>query len=398
LLKHFKVEHNAVKSIIFRFAEFLVAWAVYKFFSLLACRTRAFTAYIIFSEDYIQKALFVISRRFSGHGLLVLAFTIVYVAADLYGTLLWALDAPGYTAVKQNVTAASVMSSVLEHPGYLVQWSRPAGDVAALENELNEYMGAKLFKPGFNFTLTGENKVGRPVTVPPTRAFDSDVGPRIWLDDEGFSVSTDPLATVGFLPGGTNSTALVDRGYDCPKFETGDYTLAWNCTYPSRYAHSFLDNAVFGRPTIHWDDESDQQLEYTYLSPRRQDNPWQSLGKGGSTAVMKQIFTVTKGRTRHTFVDTAFKVAAITDPGVLFSVAEIEDLVRRTWYVQVHRFSASLQVPYLSWLVLQLQSAVVKALPSFLLRGYEHRPVACHFEGKTYNHEGTPDYQCFQAL
>lgn len=216
----------------------------------------------------------------------------VYMAADLYGTLLWALDAPGYTAVKQNVTAASVTSSLLEHPGYLVQWSRPAGDVAALEEEMQEVLGANLFKPGFNFTLTGENQLGQPVTVPATRAFDDDVGPRIWLDNEGFSVSIDPQVTVGFLPGRTVNNTLEELGYECPKVDSGNYGLVWNCTYNNRYASSFLDNSVVGRPTVHWDDESDQHLEFTYLTPRRQDNPWQSLGKGGSTAVMKQVFTV----------------------------------------------------------------------------------------------------------
>ncbi|EON66951.1 hypothetical protein W97_06067 [Coniosporium apollinis CBS 100218] len=253
------------------------------------------------------------------------------MAADLYGTLLWALDAPGYTAVKQNVTAASVTSSLLEHPGYLVQWSRPASDVAALEEEMQEVLGANLFKPGFNFTLTGENQLGQPVTVSATRAFDEDVGPRIWLDNEGLSVSIDPQVTVGFLTGRTVNSTLEEQGYECPKVDSGNYGLVWNCTYNNRYAISFLDSSVVGRPTVHWDDESDQQLEFTYLSPRRQDNPWQSLGKGGSTAVMKQVFTVTKGRTRHTFIQTTFKVAAVSDPGIPFSTAEIESLIRRTW-------------------------------------------------------------------
>ncbi|KAJ9658924.1 hypothetical protein H2201_007574 [Coniosporium apollinis] len=201
--------------------------------------------------------------------------------------------------------------------------------MASLENEMQEVMGANLFKPGFNFTLTGENHVGQPVTVPSTRAFDDEVRPRIWLDNEGLSVSIES-ATIAATTGRTSNSTLEDIGYVCPEVDSGNNSLVWNCTYANRYASSFLENFV-DRPTVHWDDESDQQGESKYLSPRRQDNPWQSLGRGSSTAIMKQIFTVTKGRTRHTFIQTTFRVAAVTDPGILFSTAEIESLIRRTW-------------------------------------------------------------------
>ncbi len=71
--------HSAIKSLIFRAADVLVAVAVYKFFSLVAAIGNLFTPYLMFVEGYVQRALFVFSRGVaSPSSLLVLTFTVAY--------------------------------------------------------------------------------------------------------------------------------------------------------------------------------------------------------------------------------------------------------------------------------------------------------------------------------
>ncbi|KEZ45674.1 hypothetical protein SAPIO_CDS1444 [Scedosporium apiospermum] len=65
------VLHNAVKSIIFRCAELLMAFFIYKVFSFFAARSNQFTSYLMFAEDYIQRLLFLTNRGLSRAGLIV---------------------------------------------------------------------------------------------------------------------------------------------------------------------------------------------------------------------------------------------------------------------------------------------------------------------------------------
>src|SRR5437762_9384995 len=107
------VSHNVIKSILFRLAGLLVQVAVLKFFALLASTCKAFTAYLMFAEDYIQKALFMISSGFTKNVPIVLSFTVSLISAELYDTLLWGLDAPGFTTKRNNVTASVVKDQLL---------------------------------------------------------------------------------------------------------------------------------------------------------------------------------------------------------------------------------------------------------------------------------------------
>ncbi|EFW21031.1 conserved hypothetical protein [Coccidioides posadasii str. Silveira] len=113
----FAVGHNAVKSILFRIAGIAVHIAAFKLFSLLASVRSAFTSYLMFTEDYIQRFVFIFSRGFSHHAALVLFLTNFLLGAGLYDTLLWGLDSPGYIAMKKNMTGASVKPQMLKRPG-----------------------------------------------------------------------------------------------------------------------------------------------------------------------------------------------------------------------------------------------------------------------------------------
>jgi hypothetical protein len=119
------------------------------------------------------------------------------LVAGLYDTLLWSLDKPGYIATKHLVRASSITSSLLERPAYIVTYKNtPGSGVAELDANLIEIMGANMFKPGANITL--QETVGRGTRralKPPKYRKLEDTGPRIWLDDDGFSVSTDLYVT-----------------------------------------------------------------------------------------------------------------------------------------------------------------------------------------------------------
>jgi hypothetical protein len=85
---------------------------------------------------------------------------------------------------------------------------------------------------------------------------------------------------------------------------------------------------------VHWDDALDRHLQSRYVQLPREDNAWHGIGKGGGTVLMKQLFTVTKGRQRHALLHTAFKttmLADYNDPAAAFSEAEIADLLKRAW-------------------------------------------------------------------
>src|SRR5438034_6907100 len=164
------VSHNVIKSILFRLAGFLLQAAVLQFFALLASTCKAFTAYLMFAEDYIQKALFMISSGFTKNVAIVLSFAVLLISAELYDTLLWGLDAPGFTMKRNNVTASVIKDQLLEAPDYVVFSSGRQIHNGSLD-KITEAMGENLFKAGVNFTLIGEVHTGPPRTVPATRPF-----------------------------------------------------------------------------------------------------------------------------------------------------------------------------------------------------------------------------------
>lgn len=279
----------------------------------------------MFTEDYIQRTLYIFSRGSSLGAIIVLLLSVLLFVGTWFDALLWGLDSPGYILQKSNVTAASIADRLLPEPGYLVFSSSTPGDVGPLDARITDMMGANLFEPGVNFTLTGGTDLGTPKTVAPTRSFD-EVGPRIWLDSDGFSVSPDTYITMY-----TNSSKLSDS-FNCPWVTISDTAQAWNCTFDNSFALSLASDNPLGRPEIHWDDVTDKNLRTPqHITPNREDNPWASLGKGGNTALIKQMVTVTKDRMRHTFIVTAFKASLVSDRSIPFSLEEVTDLVKRAW-------------------------------------------------------------------
>ncbi|KAK4118109.1 hypothetical protein N657DRAFT_659755 [Parathielavia appendiculata] len=317
------LSHNAVKSIIFRSAELLMGIFIYKFFSLAASRFRQFTSYLIFSEDWIQRCLFMFSRGFSGATLVVLIFSIINTAASLYGTLLWALDSPGYIYRTYNSSLAEHGYELDPDASYVFQLSLDPNTLNDTDKNLPKIVGGELFKYGFNTSLTGDVKRGKPETTEPTQH--KDVGARIWLDGEGFSVSADTYAS---WPGPAMEVdgQKLEFPDECIRFDGG--VAEWNCTYHNSFAAGFFEGNL-GRPEVHFDDESSNDYDSQYVRPNRINNVWAIYGKGGGTAVMMQVFTVTKGKRRHTFAETVFRATMLTNPGVLFARNEANDLLRR---------------------------------------------------------------------
>ncbi|TVY18382.1 hypothetical protein LARI1_G003948 [Lachnellula arida] len=208
------IYHNAIKSLIFSAAQILLAMAVYSFFCLIAAKAKAFTGYLMFMEDIIQKSHFIASKGFSGSSILVLFFAILYSASSLYGTLLWGFDAPGYVMQARNVSASTLESSLMETPAYIVNLDMNRNNLGNLDQEMPHMIGANLYKTGSNYTLTPDIDRGNAEVVTPTR---TQVGGRIWLDGEGLSVSPDTAVMVSYTTD-QNGTMVP---MDCPVQEVG---------------------------------------------------------------------------------------------------------------------------------------------------------------------------------
>jgi len=318
------VNNNVAKQVLFKLAALLLQLFIFKIFSLIASGGRAFTSYLMFTEDYIQKILYIFSRGFSRGGIIVFFLTLLLFVGTWFDALLWGLDSPGYLQQKSNVTAAKIADHLLPEPGYLIFSTSSPGDVAPLEARLVDMVGANLFEPGVNFSLTGVVDRGTPKTVAATQPF-TKAGPRIWLDNDGFSVSADTFITF------SQNLTDAQNSLDCPWQTLRDGVQGWNCTFDNFFASQLALTNKLGVPEIHWDDETDKLFRSQYIRFSREDNPWNSLGTGGDTALMKQMFTVTKGRMRHTFIETAWKACMVTSWGVPFSLEEVTDLVKRGW-------------------------------------------------------------------
>jgi hypothetical protein len=65
----------------------------------------------------------------------------------------------------------------------------------------------------------------------------------------------------------------------------------------------------------------------------REDNVWFALGTGDDAAWMSQVFTVTKGRKRHTFALSTYKTTMVSMDNVSLAVEEIQDLVKRAYSI-----------------------------------------------------------------
>ncbi|PPQ72762.1 hypothetical protein CVT26_003145 [Gymnopilus dilepis] len=309
------VGQNVVKNIIFKASTIVFSFVVARLFAFIAFRNEDYISSLMFGESLIQKLFFVRSRKFNSQALLVTAFAIVMVGAGFYDTVLWALDSPGYVTKTQQVNAGQLSAHMVDNPGYLVFLSNPQHDLATIS--LNDTFGTNLYAPGLNFTLPGINAIGIPETVPAVVPLSLSVPPSIWLDSEGWAVGLDN--TMMFTTD-MNTTATA-----CFPDNVGSGEQAWRCHIRNTDALALFDNPM-GRPQIWWDVNTSE-----FLAPSRRDNPWQSLETGGDTAMMKQVFTLTKGSRRHTFLQTTLKAVMISRVPVLLDDSEITDFIRKTW-------------------------------------------------------------------
>lgn len=316
--------HSALKSFIFKCAELLMGIFVFKLFSLIAARSNQFTAYLMFTEDYIQQLFFISSRGISRGGLVVFLFSLLSVTSSLYGTLLWALDSPGYIFQATNTTVAAYQRQRNEHPPYIIQLALDPTELGSTAEKLPQIIGAELFNPGLNYSLTGkvDNSHGTPEVVAPTRQGHG-VGARIWLDSDGFSVSPDTNAMIPYT-----DTMNLTLFSSCIVFDEG--SAVWNCTFNNAEAQSIIEG-ITGLPEIHWNDATDEDMDSRYVRPNRVDNIWVSLGTGGGSALLNQVFTATKETRRHTFLQSTFKATMLTTPGIPFGQFEVADFINRTW-------------------------------------------------------------------
>ncbi|KAF8877388.1 hypothetical protein BD779DRAFT_1629001 [Infundibulicybe gibba] len=302
------VQENVVKNIIFRVSALCLQLAVYNLCSYCAFKSKAYTSFLMFAEDYIQRLFFISSRGWSRSALIVLGFAILSPLAGLYDTLLWSLDSPGYVIKSSRVNGSAVDDQLLTTPPYIVFIANSAGNVNSIDADAA--ITGNLFKSGFNFTFPPMNDLSRGDIVPARQSLADAGGPRIWLDDEGFSVGIDSFSPIN---------------PHCSLQTTDDRNQAWGCHIPNNESYGMFSEPL-GQPFIWWDGNQSE-----YMRSFRNDNPWKSLGTGGDTAAMKQVFTVTKDRRRHTFLETVLKVSMISMSPVLLDDADILEMVRRTF-------------------------------------------------------------------
>lgn len=326
------VPSTAIKSLIFRFAELLFTFAAYKVFSLIAAIQKSFTSYLVFSENPIQKAIFVFSRGVSKESALVVLFTVSYIVAELYGTVLWALDAPGVVAKRENITANTVPKLLLDDPSYIIHHSMKPEHVNLADEKLTQLLSVNLFEPGANITLTGEVERGTPETVP--APLNRPGKPRIWLEDDGFSVtvdSTNPANAVIFTP--KDAIALQNSCITFPISQidpTINNTWFHNCTFQNDWSMAVLGRIV-GLPEIHWDFRADDSnMTSSRILPRAGNDLWHSVGSEARTGFRYHMFTVTKGTRRHTFLLSAGIVSLVAMGGTPIPGIEMKDIISRT--------------------------------------------------------------------
>jgi hypothetical protein len=82
----------------------------------------------------------------------VLSFAALVALAGIFNTFRWSLNAPGYVMRQSMVNAQSVANQLLLQPDYIVLRSVTPGNVAAVDSQLEAFLGGNLFAAGFNFT------------------------------------------------------------------------------------------------------------------------------------------------------------------------------------------------------------------------------------------------------
>ncbi len=322
------VRLNAVKSILFRSASIMLQFAVSKVFALIASKKKAFMPYLMFSEDVVQQMMFIAYTFVRANGCLVLGFVCCFALAGVFDTFLWFLDSPGFVARPSRANGQTLVPKLLPERAYVAVFAGQFGNVSAVDGQLENIVSSNLFEPGANISLTPEVRPGRPQVVAPTRPI-ADAGARIWLDDAGFSVSANTRLAY------TTRTRESRRPHDCRQKEVNSTLVGWQCAYNNSDASAVMEALTDLHPEIHWDDEADRRVQWKYVLPLRDTNPWAGLSTGGGAVYMRQLFSITKGRRRHTFLHTAFKASmtmrALDDPPTPVE-AECLELLKRWWH------------------------------------------------------------------
>lgn len=316
---------NAVKSILFTFSALLVQLAVSNFFSLIAFRYDAFTSYLIFSEPLPQQLIYILRRR----SFLVLSFLVLFTAGGLWATMLWGLDHPGYLLHPHRVTVDTLANHRRLLPPYTMMSQSPTGNVSALN--LVADLGIGLFE-GINVTLTDQVAAGQPQIAQtpkwkqyyngenPMTIGSQSPGARIFLDDEGWSV-------------GIDTTAQSVQSWGCASMYPTVVDANWVCeidyTNNTRIGADYFQ-APFAIPYMWWS-AMNGRLDYVTITAERGSNPWDSLGTGGDTAMMKMVFSATRGNRKHTFMVSAMKTTLLAFGNAQIQMADVRDLVKRTW-------------------------------------------------------------------
>jgi hypothetical protein len=322
LISRIPVHQNAIKNILFRGATIVLTFVIYQSFSFLAFRKRDYTLYLMFAEDLVQKFLFSLSWKLNRQAVLVSSFAALSFAAGFYDTLLWAVDSPGYVIKSKTVNAELLAKQRVATPSYITFISNPERDLNKIN--IQDIFGANLYSPGLNFTLPGIVNAGTPQPIPPLQPLSPEyVSPRIWLDSTGFAVGLDD--TIMIVPTMNLTTFCVPSNVQPSNPNTPVTTQIWKCPLRNSDAQGIFQQAV-GQPQYWWDATTSD-----FLRPSRADNPWVGLRIGGDTALMKQVFTVTKGLRQHTFLQMTFKTTMIAYMPMVFADADVTDFINRLW-------------------------------------------------------------------
>ncbi len=233
--------NNAIKSILFSLARLLARTAVQSFFALWAARAGLFTAFLMFDQGWRQRGLFVWARGVLTHsGILVIAFSLMLLQSDFYGTALWALDCPGYVLHRSGGILADLDRPLRDDRDYITILHATPDNLASLASDLAGRVTGNLFKPSMNATLAGLIALGQPSVVSPTQ---SGTGPRVWLDRSGLSVSPDSLYMLPFI---YSESGKIIGATDCAPLALDTGGSRWNCTFNNTFASPSCRSAPAG--------------------------------------------------------------------------------------------------------------------------------------------------------
>lgn len=305
------VRENVVKNVLFRVSSITLQYSIFNFCAYIAYLSTEYTSFLMFAEDYVQRALFIASRGTNRSAIIVLVFTISYTLANLYDSLLWAVDSPGCVKRSKLADGNTVSPFLLQNPSYVTIVNNLGHDLDRVD--VNQSLTSNLFTPGFNFSFPPVENARSPQAIMPPKPMDPVIGPRIFLDTEGFSLTLNDI-----LLG-----AVVD-GRPCLGNDGGnETTFFWYCSFTNSDGDSLLKQTA-GLLWARWSD-----VVSTPVNFERSDNPWTSYSSYGDTGVMKQVVTFTKGNKRHTFLHTVSKVSMLSKE--VFPDEEIQTMLRRIY-------------------------------------------------------------------